>query len=256
MHAEKGKPGQYVGKVDPDSPAEEAGLREGDRILEVNGVDIGSETHKQVVERIKAIPNETTLLVLDPSPLIQKHNTTNGTSTTTTSPNEMSSSDSNVNNNHQQQQHSRNGHSDGKSNGNSSNGTTSPVKVPASPISDNGITITTTTKIKSTSNGGSPSLSINNNESSSMTMGSNNNNKMMTTPNSMTTTGSNGNHEKNHNGTAMHKSPTLATSKSQGQLNLKMTAAEMRAMLQAKKKYDPKNDTIDLRKKHDIIDQL
>ena len=32
--------GQYIGKVDPDSPAEAAGLREGDKIIEVNGVNI------------------------------------------------------------------------------------------------------------------------------------------------------------------------------------------------------------------------
>ena len=31
LHAEKNKPGQFVGKIDPGSPAELAGLREGDR---------------------------------------------------------------------------------------------------------------------------------------------------------------------------------------------------------------------------------
>jgi hypothetical protein len=66
LHAEKGRPGQYIGKVDENSPSEAAGLRQGDRIIEVNGVNIGSETHKQVVERIKAIPNHTNLLVIDP----------------------------------------------------------------------------------------------------------------------------------------------------------------------------------------------
>uniref|UniRef100_A0A1B0CYW1 Uncharacterized protein n=1 Tax=Phlebotomus papatasi TaxID=29031 RepID=A0A1B0CYW1_PHLPP len=58
LHAEKGKPGQYIGKVDENSPAEMAGLRQGDRIIEVNDVNIGTETHKQVVQRIKANPNE------------------------------------------------------------------------------------------------------------------------------------------------------------------------------------------------------
>lgn len=66
LHAEKGRPGQYIGKVDENSPSEEAGLRQGDRIIEVNGVNIGSESHKQVVERIKAVPNHTKLLVIDP----------------------------------------------------------------------------------------------------------------------------------------------------------------------------------------------
>ncbi len=53
--------GQFIGTVDENSPAEKAGLLEGDRILEVNGVNIASENHKQVVERIKAISDETRL---------------------------------------------------------------------------------------------------------------------------------------------------------------------------------------------------
>lgn len=65
LHAEKGKPGQYIGKVDEGSPAEAAGLKEGDRIIEVNGVNIANENHKQVVQRIKAMPEETKLLVVD-----------------------------------------------------------------------------------------------------------------------------------------------------------------------------------------------
>lgn len=66
LHAEKGKPGQYIGKVDEGSPAEAAGLRQGDRILEVNGESIANKTHKQVVELIKAQSGETKLLVTDP----------------------------------------------------------------------------------------------------------------------------------------------------------------------------------------------
>ena len=65
LHAERTRPGQFIGKVDEGSPAEAAGLREGDRIVEVNGVNISQENHKQVVQRIKAIPNETKLLVID-----------------------------------------------------------------------------------------------------------------------------------------------------------------------------------------------
>ncbi|KAK7601316.1 hypothetical protein V9T40_008757 [Parthenolecanium corni] len=65
LHAEKGKPGQYIGKVDGGSPAEAAGLKEGDRIIEVNGVNISNENHKQVVQRIKTVPDETKLLVVD-----------------------------------------------------------------------------------------------------------------------------------------------------------------------------------------------
>lgn len=65
LHAEKSKAGQYIGKVDEGSPAKYADLREGDCIVEVNGVNIANENHKQVVERIKAVPNETRLLVID-----------------------------------------------------------------------------------------------------------------------------------------------------------------------------------------------
>ena len=69
LHAEKGKAGQFIGKVDPDSPAESAGLKPGDRIVEVNDVNIGNENHQQVVGRIKAGYNgsldETKLLVVD-----------------------------------------------------------------------------------------------------------------------------------------------------------------------------------------------
>ncbi|KAK9497327.1 hypothetical protein O3M35_004666 [Rhynocoris fuscipes] len=65
LHAEKGKPGQYIGKVDDNSPADAAGLKEGDRIIEVNGVNISLDNHKQVVQRIKTLKNETKLLVVD-----------------------------------------------------------------------------------------------------------------------------------------------------------------------------------------------
>ncbi|XP_026760337.1 Na(+)/H(+) exchange regulatory cofactor NHE-RF1 [Galleria mellonella] len=68
LHAEKGKPGQYIGKVDEGSPAEAAGLRRGDRILEVNGNSIVGETHKQVVARIKERPDDAELLVAAPAP--------------------------------------------------------------------------------------------------------------------------------------------------------------------------------------------
>lgn len=65
LHAERGKAGQFIGNVDPDSPAVAANLRPGDRIVQVNGTSIGSENHQQVVQRIKAVPDETKLLVVD-----------------------------------------------------------------------------------------------------------------------------------------------------------------------------------------------
>lgn len=43
LHGEKTKPGQYIGKVDKDSPAELAGLKANDRIIEVNDTNISNE---------------------------------------------------------------------------------------------------------------------------------------------------------------------------------------------------------------------
>ncbi|XP_063048542.1 Na(+)/H(+) exchange regulatory cofactor NHE-RF2-like, partial [Engraulis encrasicolus] len=65
LHGEKGKSGQYIRKVEPDSPAEASGLRAGDRVVEVNGENVERETHHQVVQRIKAVSGETSLLVVD-----------------------------------------------------------------------------------------------------------------------------------------------------------------------------------------------
>ena len=40
LHAERGMPGQFVGLIDHGSPAEVSGLRQGDRIVEVNAVNV------------------------------------------------------------------------------------------------------------------------------------------------------------------------------------------------------------------------
>ena len=48
LHTVKEKPGQFIGQVDEGSPAEKAMLKQGDRIVEVNGVNIANENHKQV----------------------------------------------------------------------------------------------------------------------------------------------------------------------------------------------------------------
>ncbi|XP_078274235.1 NHERF family PDZ scaffold protein 2 isoform X1 [Rhinoraja longicauda] len=65
LHGERGKPGQYIRKVEPGSPAEASGLFAGDRVIEVNGHNVEKETHHQVVQRIKAMEHETQLLVVD-----------------------------------------------------------------------------------------------------------------------------------------------------------------------------------------------
>lgn len=47
LHGEKGKSGQYIRKVEAGSPAEATGLRAGDRVVSVNGVNVEKETHHQ-----------------------------------------------------------------------------------------------------------------------------------------------------------------------------------------------------------------
>ncbi|XP_064179264.1 Na(+)/H(+) exchange regulatory cofactor NHE-RF1a [Anguilla rostrata] len=66
LHSEKTKPGQYIRAVDEDSPAEKAGLRPQDRIVQVNGMSVEGKQHADVVGAIKAGGQETTLLVVDP----------------------------------------------------------------------------------------------------------------------------------------------------------------------------------------------
>ena len=65
LHAEKERGGQYIGKIDDGSPAQDGGLVEGDRIIEVNGHNIELETHQEVIQRIKAGGDETEMLVVD-----------------------------------------------------------------------------------------------------------------------------------------------------------------------------------------------
>ncbi|XP_003742500.1 Na(+)/H(+) exchange regulatory cofactor NHE-RF1 [Galendromus occidentalis] len=65
LHADKAKGTQFIGIIDPHSPAETAGIRQNDKIIEVNGENVEKLPHREIVERIKTVPNETTLLVVD-----------------------------------------------------------------------------------------------------------------------------------------------------------------------------------------------
>ncbi|KAL0964878.1 hypothetical protein UPYG_G00330310 [Umbra pygmaea] len=66
LHSEKSKPGQYIRAVDPDSPAEKAGLKPQDKIIQVNSVSVVMMQHADVVAAIKAGGDGTSLLVVDP----------------------------------------------------------------------------------------------------------------------------------------------------------------------------------------------
>ncbi|KAG1929285.1 Na(+)/H(+) exchange regulatory cofactor NHE-RF2 isoform X2 [Pimephales promelas] len=75
LHGEKGKSGQFIRLVEPDSPAELAGLRAGDRLVFVNGERVESESHQQVVARIRASTGNLELIVVDVDTdlLLKKH---------------------------------------------------------------------------------------------------------------------------------------------------------------------------------------
>lgn len=270
MHAEKGKPGQYVGKVDANSPAELAGLREGDRIIEVNGTDIGSETHKQVVERIKVVPNETTLLVIDPHVF---HVTKNGSPVIASSPvstkedKKMPSPvEQSLNNNNDASDLStdKNVTTETKDNGAVSETTTTTT---ITTMENNNTKVSNETVMNSSSNN---ETVVDTTKTETGNHHVNNHHTKMTTdePADATTTTTttlveNNNHDKNHENNSsaangkQHTETTESKSATNGSvLNLNMTATELRAKLMAKKKYDPKNDSIDLRKKYDIIEKM
>ncbi|KAJ8246432.1 hypothetical protein GJAV_G00267680 [Gymnothorax javanicus] len=76
LHGEKGKTGQFIRLVEPDSPAESSGLRAGDRLVFVNGENVEGESHQQVVSRIRATTGDLELVVVDleTEELLKKHN--------------------------------------------------------------------------------------------------------------------------------------------------------------------------------------
>lgn len=63
--AEKTPSGSFVGHVDDWSPAEAGGLRPGDRLIEINGVNVETEPHSAITERIMASADRLELLVVD-----------------------------------------------------------------------------------------------------------------------------------------------------------------------------------------------
>lgn len=76
LHGEKGKTGQFIRLVEPDTPACDAGLLAGDRLSFVNGESVEGESHQQVVARIRATSGALELIVVDAdtAELLKKHN--------------------------------------------------------------------------------------------------------------------------------------------------------------------------------------
>ncbi|NXG78856.1 NHRF4 protein, partial [Baryphthengus martii] len=62
-----GATGQFLWEVDAGLPAEQAGMKEGDRLLAVNGESIEGLDHHETVLRIRAHDDQVTLLVIDPA---------------------------------------------------------------------------------------------------------------------------------------------------------------------------------------------
>uniref|UniRef100_A0A8C6FQI1 PDZ domain containing 1 n=1 Tax=Moschus moschiferus TaxID=68415 RepID=A0A8C6FQI1_MOSMO len=65
LRIEKDTDGHLVRVIEKGSPAEKAGLQDGDRVLRINGVFVDKEEHMQVVDLVRKSGNSVTLLVLD-----------------------------------------------------------------------------------------------------------------------------------------------------------------------------------------------
>lgn len=65
LRIEKDTDGHLVRVIEKGSPAEKAGLLDGDRVLRINGVFVDKEEHAQVVDLVRRSGNSVTLLVLD-----------------------------------------------------------------------------------------------------------------------------------------------------------------------------------------------
>ncbi|XP_063161570.1 Na(+)/H(+) exchange regulatory cofactor NHE-RF3 [Candoia aspera] len=65
LRIEKFKTGHLIRNVEKDSPAEKAGLKDGDRVLRINGVFIDKEDHGKVADLIRKSVTPVLFLVLD-----------------------------------------------------------------------------------------------------------------------------------------------------------------------------------------------
>ncbi|XP_052862826.1 Na(+)/H(+) exchange regulatory cofactor NHE-RF2 [Anopheles cruzii] len=270
LHAEKGRPGQYIGKVDDGSPAEAAGLRQGDRIIEVNSHNITTETHKKVVELIKAVPNETKLLVIDPRADANDIKTALARAATAPTTGNAPAITNNNNNNTAAT-------ANGTSNGHHENGHHVVAKENGSQKKAMAAAGDTKVEVEEKT-GKSNGVTNNNNNNNHHHHQHNNNNGSVTnsatmdkiiddTKKSLTVTDGAAVGKMALNGqpvaAPVPAAPVTAAAAATAvpategkKLNLSMTAAEMRAQLAARKKYDPKNEVCDLRKKYEIIQKM
>ncbi|KAJ8253184.1 hypothetical protein GJAV_G00210040 [Gymnothorax javanicus] len=67
LREEQGEEGHLIRNLEPGGPAELAGMRDGDRILRVNGTLVDQMDHSQVVNMVKSSGNTVTFHILDKS---------------------------------------------------------------------------------------------------------------------------------------------------------------------------------------------
>uniref|UniRef100_A0A8C9QAI2 PDZ domain-containing protein n=1 Tax=Spermophilus dauricus TaxID=99837 RepID=A0A8C9QAI2_SPEDA len=63
LNAIQGQPGSFIKQVQEGGPAAEAGLEDGDLVIEVNGLNVLEEPYEKVVDRIQGSGKNVTLLV-------------------------------------------------------------------------------------------------------------------------------------------------------------------------------------------------
>ncbi|KAL0102121.1 hypothetical protein PUN28_018573 [Cardiocondyla obscurior] len=216
LHAQKGKNGQFIGKVDDGSPSQAAGLRQGDRIVEVNEIDIANETHNQVVERIKAFANETKLLVVDQE--ADDYFRENNVIVKGTMPNVkvIKTPERNPNS------------AEDRSEGSNSSVDQSTQKS----INSNDTAHSDSTTVMQTTPGEKDSNMRENGSS-----------------------GVNHVHSTGNGSLGVGEGTNNSEARSQG-LNLTMSAKQLREMLAQRKKYDPKKESIGFKDKFDIVQKL
>lgn len=262
LHAEKGKNGQYIGKVDEGSPSQAAGLKQGDRIVEVNEINIANETHKQVVERIKAFPNETKLLVLDQE--ADEYFRANNVIVKGTMANVkvIKTPEKNPNSVDHDEEGSDRGIS-ASENARKSSGSNDTEEHSDSTITmANASTIAATTTMTTTAS--STTMSSHSSENEDTTSigrenGSANSRNSETTEAHVHETGN----STGGTGSGTDIGPSTGngtvagnTEPKQGLNLLQMSAKELRAQLAARKKYDPKKESIGFKDKFDIVQKL
>ena len=63
--AKEDQSGHFITKIEPGSPAEAGGLKENDKLIEINGGNVASFDQKKILGKIKSKKKEVNLLVVD-----------------------------------------------------------------------------------------------------------------------------------------------------------------------------------------------